>query len=201
MLTGFARTRWPRLRFSESYAVWISVKILRICEFRVIMGIMTGLLGCCSSSTLGSSTNDYCIIRPAPSGAGRTTPSQPGHYPLINLCNHYMVTTDTMQWAQWNSGRGLLNQPWPVIPATGVQTCHAREIGQCVIHSRFHIAANGWCTLPLLIHEFLEGSSMLMPVKSCSFFRTAATDRAASSLTAMASEWAKCRSADWSGSH
>ena len=24
-----------------------------------------------------------CIIRPAPSGAGRTTPSQPGHYPLI----------------------------------------------------------------------------------------------------------------------
>ena len=23
-----------------------------------------------------------CIIRPAPSGAGRTTPSQPGHYPL-----------------------------------------------------------------------------------------------------------------------
>ena len=25
-----------------------------------------------------------CIIRPAPSGAGRTTPSQPGHYPLNN---------------------------------------------------------------------------------------------------------------------
>ena len=25
-----------------------------------------------------------CIIRPAPSGAGRTTPSQPGHYSLIN---------------------------------------------------------------------------------------------------------------------
>ena len=24
-----------------------------------------------------------CIIRPAPSGAGRTTPLQPGHYPLI----------------------------------------------------------------------------------------------------------------------
>ena len=23
-----------------------------------------------------------CIICPAPSGAGRTTPSQPGHYPL-----------------------------------------------------------------------------------------------------------------------
>ena len=59
MLTGFARTRWPRLRFSESYAVRISVKIARICEFRVIMGIMTGLLGCCSSSTLGSRANNY----------------------------------------------------------------------------------------------------------------------------------------------
>ena len=59
MLTGFARTRWPRLRFSESYAVQISVKISRICEFRVIMGIMTGLPGCCSSSTLGSRANDY----------------------------------------------------------------------------------------------------------------------------------------------
>ena len=59
MLAGFPRTRWPRLRFSESYAVRISVKISRICEFRVIMGIMTGLLGCCSSSTLGSRANDY----------------------------------------------------------------------------------------------------------------------------------------------
>ena len=27
-----------------------------------------------------------CIIRPAPSGAGRTTPSQPGHYPLMRAC-------------------------------------------------------------------------------------------------------------------
>ena len=59
MLNGFARTRWPRLRFSESYAVRISVKISRICEFRVIMGIMTGLLGCCLSSTPGSRANDY----------------------------------------------------------------------------------------------------------------------------------------------
>ena len=59
MLTGFPRTRWPRRRFSESYAVRISVKISLICEFRVIMGIMTGLLGCCSSSTLGSRANDY----------------------------------------------------------------------------------------------------------------------------------------------
>ena len=59
MLTGFPRTRWPRRRFSESYAVRISVKISRIREFRVIMGIMTSLLGCCSSSTLGSRANDY----------------------------------------------------------------------------------------------------------------------------------------------
>ena len=62
MLTGFPRTRWPRLRFSESYAVRISVKISQICEFRVIMGIITGLLGCCSSSTLGSRANDYVKI-------------------------------------------------------------------------------------------------------------------------------------------
>ena len=27
----------------------------------------------------------YCIIRPSPSGAGRTTLSQPGHYPLSKL--------------------------------------------------------------------------------------------------------------------
>ena len=59
MLTGFPKTRWPRLRFSESYAVWISVKILWICEFPVLMGIMTGLLGCCLSNTLGSRANDY----------------------------------------------------------------------------------------------------------------------------------------------
>ena len=48
-----------RRRFSESCVVRISVKISRICEFRVMMGIMTGLLGCCLSSTLGSRANDY----------------------------------------------------------------------------------------------------------------------------------------------
>ena len=40
MLTGFPRTRWLRRRFSESYAVQISVKISRICEFRVIIYII-----------------------------------------------------------------------------------------------------------------------------------------------------------------
>ena len=63
MLTGFARTRWPRLRFNESYAVRISLKMSRICEFRVIMGIMTGLRGCCLSSTRGSRANDAVKTR------------------------------------------------------------------------------------------------------------------------------------------
>ena len=62
MLTGFPRTGWPRRRFSESYVVRISIKISRICEFRVIMGIMTGPFGCCSSSTIGSRADDYVKI-------------------------------------------------------------------------------------------------------------------------------------------
>ena len=100
MFAGFPRRRWPQLRFSESCAVRISVKISRICEFRVIMGIMTGLLGCCSSSTLGSRANEYlrsgfdCIIRPVPSGAGRTTPSQPGHYPLTHFTKNHGILTN-----------------------------------------------------------------------------------------------------------
>ena len=57
MLTGFPRTRWPRRRFSESYAVRISVKISRIWEFRVIWEQWP--VGCCSYSTLGSRANDY----------------------------------------------------------------------------------------------------------------------------------------------
>ena len=59
MLTGFPRTRWPRRRFIESSAARISAKISRICEFHIIMGIMTGLLGCCSSNTFGSRANDF----------------------------------------------------------------------------------------------------------------------------------------------
>ena len=58
ILTGFPGTIWPRRWFSESCAVRISVKISRICEFRVIMGIMTGMLVCCSSGTPGSRAND-----------------------------------------------------------------------------------------------------------------------------------------------
>ena len=59
MLTGFPWTRWPWRRFSESYSIQISTKISRICECRVIMGIMTRLLGCCLCSALGSRANDY----------------------------------------------------------------------------------------------------------------------------------------------
>ena len=103
MLTGFPRTRWPRRRFSESYAVRISVKVSRIWEFRVIiMGVMTDQLGCCSSSTVGSRVND-CIIRPAPSGARRTTPSQPGHYPLISKLWGYALglCIDVIKQPDW----------------------------------------------------------------------------------------------------
>ena len=92
MLTGVPRTRWSWRGFNETCAARTFVIISQICEIRIIMGIMTGLLGCCSSSTLRSRAIDYikpersegfvCIIRPAPSGARLTTPSQPGHYHL-----------------------------------------------------------------------------------------------------------------------
>ena len=84
----------PRRRLSGSYTARISVKISRICEFRAIMGIMTSLLGCCCPaplragrmimSKLSLRSGFDCIIPPAPSGAGRTTPPQPGHCPLTN---------------------------------------------------------------------------------------------------------------------
>ena len=59
MLTGFPRTRWPRWRLVRAMLYEFPWKYLWICEFRVIMGIMTRLLRCCSSSTLGSRANDY----------------------------------------------------------------------------------------------------------------------------------------------
>ena len=36
-----------------------------------------------------------CTIRPAPSGAGRTTPSQPGHYPLNDKLQYKMIRITT----------------------------------------------------------------------------------------------------------
>ena len=44
---------------SESCAARFSVKTSRLCEFRVIIGIMTGLLGRCFLSTLVLSASDY----------------------------------------------------------------------------------------------------------------------------------------------
>ena len=58
MFTKFPRAWWPRWRFSEFYAARISVKISQICEFGVKIGIITGLLECCLSSTLWSRAND-----------------------------------------------------------------------------------------------------------------------------------------------
>ena len=56
---------------------------------------MNGLLGCCSSSTLMIRANDYvkpslrsgfdCTFALLPRVAGRTTPWQPGHYPLRSI--------------------------------------------------------------------------------------------------------------------
>ena len=65
MLTGFPRTRWPRRRFSELCGTNFRENIANLLYIYVIMGIMTGLLGCCSASTLGSRVNDY-VVRPAP---------------------------------------------------------------------------------------------------------------------------------------
>ena len=60
--------------------------------------------------TLGNRANDYVkflpqegfdkIIRPAPSGAGRTTPSQLGRYPLIILLEYY-----GSKWLEISSNR------------------------------------------------------------------------------------------------
>ena len=89
--------------------------VSRICKIRLIMGIMSGLLGCCSSSTFGSRANDYVKSLAtlgfwlhhslAPSGVGRSTPSQPGHYPLsVNnewcdlpmIFTHDFITTSSL---------------------------------------------------------------------------------------------------------
>ena len=100
MLTGFPRTKWPQWRFSESYAAWISAKILWICEFCVTMGIWLVCQGIVHPALLGAGwmitskpslrLGFDCIIRPAPSGAGWTTPPQPGHYSLT-VCMYHKI--------------------------------------------------------------------------------------------------------------
>ena len=57
-----SKNKMATAAFSESYAARISMKIFRICEFRVSMWIMTSLLGCYSCSTLGSRANDYAGV-------------------------------------------------------------------------------------------------------------------------------------------
>ena len=90
VLVGFPRTRWPRQWFDDSYAARIFVKIWRICEFRVIMVIMTILLWCCSSSTLGSRANDYVKtlaiwLHHSPYSSLATQSLSP-KYGMINVC-------------------------------------------------------------------------------------------------------------------
>ena len=45
-----------------------------------------------------------CIIRPAPSGAGRTTPSQPGHYPLRKYTDKRLAMVTTLLCSHWLQG-------------------------------------------------------------------------------------------------
>ena len=63
MFTGFPRAWWPRWRLSEFNAARISVKISLFCEFGVTIGMITGLLGCCLSSTLWSRVNDEWLCQ------------------------------------------------------------------------------------------------------------------------------------------
>ena len=66
------------------------MKISRIGEFCVVMGIMAELLGCCSSSTLGCRENDYVKalatlgfwLHHSPCSLDKQLPRSPGHYRL-----------------------------------------------------------------------------------------------------------------------
>ena len=62
LLNGFPWIRWLRRRFSESSSARIWVKISEIRGIRVIMGIMTGLLGLYLWSTLGLSAKVHVKI-------------------------------------------------------------------------------------------------------------------------------------------
>ena len=78
-------------------------------------GIMTELRGCCSSSTQYTrEQGEWCsqnpsvvdvIIRPAPEGAGRTTPEQTGHY------SHYNTKLTNSRYFRGNSYRIALGEP------------------------------------------------------------------------------------------
>ena len=88
---------WPRSQVQWKLCGTIVSRNIEIGEFRVIMGIMTWLLGHCLRSTLGLRANNYvktapssrsgfdCIIQ-SPRVLHRQCPSSPGHYPLSITC-------------------------------------------------------------------------------------------------------------------
>ena len=83
ILIGFPRTTWLwqwelcGMNFRENIAnLWVSG------------------LGRMNTSKPSLRSGFDCIIRPTPSGAGRTTPSQPGHYPLIIWTNDVNLLVD-----------------------------------------------------------------------------------------------------------
>ena len=135
MRTGSLRTRWSRRRFSEGYAVRISVKISRVC-----------FSGAGRMITSKPCEGFDCIIRPAPSGAGRTTPSQSGHYhlnlsPVANVVLTGVVimtswndipcrVTDHLWWEstgdRWGPVTGEDVPPWQ-------RACQAYFVGLCLI--------------------------------------------------------------------
>ena len=110
MLTGFPRTICPRQRFSSIILTYFSPvrvadnlrfsselyctnfsELSRICEFCVILGIWRDYesvvrpAGQMITPKLSLRLGFDSIICTAPSCAGQTTPSQPSHYPLINM--------------------------------------------------------------------------------------------------------------------
>ena len=66
-----------------------------------------------------------CIIRPAPSGAGRTTPSQSGHYPL-----KYSPGWDEEQTGRKTGGTKIRNNP----ERSGTSKPHMASIYNEIIH-------------------------------------------------------------------
>ena len=61
MLSRFLWIGWPRRRFSESYTLRVWVTMSWNCQFRVIKGIKTGLLGrCLIEAPSGPNAND-CV--------------------------------------------------------------------------------------------------------------------------------------------
>ena len=90
MLNRFRATRWPQRHVQwELCGASFGENVANLLVFFFIMGIMTVLRGCCSSSP--SRVGRIITSKPSLcSGAGRTTPLQPGHYPLNIFHNNYV---------------------------------------------------------------------------------------------------------------